>query len=146
TMWRWLAGREGLASAALVGAGAGGLALWAAATQSNLGWTLFWAVLLGLACAAVVLRHLLPGAAPADEEAVPSRATTAPAAAVDAELARRGELWAYLLFGCAAALVAAAELIYLRDIFGIRMNTVFKLYYQAWLLLGLAAGPALIWL
>jgi len=42
-----------------------------------------------------------------------------------------------------AALVLAPEIVYLRDAFGTRMNTVFKLYYQAWLLLGLAAAFAL---
>lgn len=43
--------------------------------------------------------------------------------------------------GC--ALVLAPELAYLHDAFGTRMNTIFKLYYQAWLLLGLAGAFAL---
>ncbi len=41
------------------------------------------------------------------------------------------------------ALVLTPELVYLHDAFGTRMNTVFKLYYQAWLLAGLAAAFAL---
>jgi uncharacterized membrane protein len=55
--------------------------------------------------------------------------------------------------GTAAALVAACELIFLRDVFAggangplgdaFRMNTVFKLYYQTWLIAGVASGPAL---
>jgi YYY domain-containing protein len=43
----------------------------------------------------------------------------------------------------ACALVLAPELVSLRDAFGTRMNTVFKLYYQAWLLFGLAGAWAL---
>jgi uncharacterized membrane protein len=43
--------------------------------------------------------------------------------------------------GC--ALVLAPELVYLHDAFDTRMNTVFKLYYQAWLLLGLACATGL---
>jgi YYY domain-containing protein len=43
--------------------------------------------------------------------------------------------------GC--ALVLAPELVYLHDAFGTRMNTVFKLHYQAWLLLGLAGAWAI---
>ena len=49
--------------------------------------------------------------------------------------------WAAAALGCALAL--APELVYLHDGFGTRMNTVFKLYYQAWLLIGLASAFAL---
>ncbi len=43
-----------------------------------------------------------------------------------------------ILFG--TILVLAPEFIYLKDGFGNRMNTVFKFYYQAWLLWSLAAS------
>ena len=41
------------------------------------------------------------------------------------------------------ALVMLPEVVYLRDAFVMRMNTVFKLYYPAWLLLGLASAYAI---
>jgi len=41
-------------------------------------------------------------------------------------------------------LVFAPEFVYLRDNFGTRMNTVFKFYYQAWLLFGLAASYVIV--
>ncbi len=44
----------------------------------------------------------------------------------------------FILFG--ALLVLAPEFVYLRDQFGTRMNTVFKFYYQAWILWSLAAA------
>src|SRR5262249_30024064 len=42
-----------------------------------------------------------------------------------------------LLLVCALGLLLGTELIFLRDSFGSRMNTVFKFYYHVWLLLGL---------
>lgn len=48
-----------------------------------------------------------------------------------------------LLLAAAAYLVAGAELYHLADFFGNRMNTVFKVYYQAWLLLGIVGAYGL---
>ena len=50
------------------------------------------------------------------------------------------------LFGIAAMLVMGAELFHVVDIFGgdlRRMNTIFKLYYQAWLILAVLGGFSL---
>ncbi len=49
-----------------------------------------------------------------------------------------------VIFG--ALLVLAPNFFYLRDQFGTRMNTVFKFYYQGWLLWGLAAAYGVAWL
>ncbi len=48
-----------------------------------------------------------------------------------------------LLIGLALLLTLAVEFVYLRDLFGSRMNTVFKFYYQAWVMLGIAAAYGL---
>jgi uncharacterized membrane protein len=45
----------------------------------------------------------------------------------------------------ALLLVFGAEFFFVTDVFGSRLNTVFKLYYQAWLLLGVS-GAAGVWL
>jgi uncharacterized membrane protein len=45
-----------------------------------------------------------------------------------------------LLVAIGLALVYAPEFVFLRDHFGSRMNTVFKFYYQGWLLLGIATA------
>jgi len=44
------------------------------------------------------------------------------------------------LVGLACTL--AVEWVYIRDNFGVRMNTVFKFYYQGWVLMGLASAYA----
>jgi YYY domain-containing protein len=53
---------------------------------------------------------------------------------------------AFLVLG-GTALTAFPEFFYLRDQFGWRMNTIFKFYYQAWILWSLATGisAALLW-
>lgn len=45
-----------------------------------------------------------------------------------------------LLISLGALLVIGPEFLYLRDQFGTRINTVFKFYYQAWMLWSLAAA------
>ena len=50
----------------------------------------------------------------------------------------RTAVFPLLLLAVAAYLLMGAELYYLVDLFGNRMNTVFKVYYQAWLMLALA--------
>lgn len=62
--------------------------------------------------------------------------------------ARTGEqvttLFVLLLAAIGLLLAFAPEFVFLRDNFGTRMNTVFKFYYQAWLLFGLALSYALV--
>ncbi len=58
------------------------------------------------------------------------------------EAKRPAARFAGLLAFAGAMLVLGVELFYLRDAFGTRMNTVFKLYYQAWTLQGLASAAA----
>ncbi len=51
-----------------------------------------------------------------------------------------------LLVGLGLLLTYAVEFVYIRDLFGTRMNTVFKFYYQAWVLWSLAGTWALaVW-
>jgi hypothetical protein len=49
-----------------------------------------------------------------------------------------------LLMALGSLLVLAPEFVYLRDQFGTRMNTIFKFYYQAWLLWSIAAAFAVV--
>jgi YYY domain-containing protein len=44
------------------------------------------------------------------------------------------------------ALTYSVEFFYLRDSFGVRINTVFKFYYQGWMMLGIAGAYGLWWL
>ena len=53
-----------------------------------------------------------------------------------------GTGFALLLTVSGLLLVLAPEFVFLRDVFNARSNTIFKLYYQAWLLFGVAAAWA----
>ncbi|MSQ42871.1 MAG: hypothetical protein EXR45_01480 [Chloroflexi bacterium] len=60
----------------------------------------------------------------------------------------RGLGFALAILGTAFALLAVCEVFYIRDFYGgslRRMNTVFKLYYQSWLMIGVAGGPLAYW-
>jgi YYY domain-containing protein len=54
--------------------------------------------------------------------------------------------FALLMIGTAALLTLGPEFVYLRDNFGQRINTIFKFYYQAWILFGVVALYALAYL
>lgn len=49
-------------------------------------------------------------------------------------------IFALILALIGLALPLTAEWIYLQDVFGVRMNTVFKFYFQGWVLMGLASA------
>jgi YYY domain-containing protein len=53
-----------------------------------------------------------------------------------------------LLVGTGALLTLGPEFVFLRDNFGARLNTIFKFYYQAWVMFGVAAlfGIGYLWL
>ncbi len=124
-----LGGAKGLqASQAFLGVNGAGssLGLLAAAFKRHLGspWgTLTVAAILGLAWGLL---------------------STPPHATRPRRSLRAGFPWLLVLFG--ALLVLTPNFIYLRDQFGTRMNTVFKFYYQGWLMWGLAAAYGVIWL
>jgi uncharacterized membrane protein len=56
------------------------------------------------------------------------------------------DAFVYLLVFTGLALTLVVEFLYLRDSFGVRMNTVFKFYYQAWVMLGCASAYGIWWL
>ena len=71
---------------------------------------------------------------PANPEELPSHPQPEP-----------GLTFTRLLIILGLALTFAVEFVYLRDNFGVRMNTVFKFYFQGWVCLALASAYALHW-
>ena len=56
---------------------------------------------------------------------------------------RVGHVFALALAAIAALLILGVEFVFIQDGFNSRMNSIFKLYYQSWLLLSIAGGFAL---
>ena len=56
------------------------------------------------------------------------------------------ELFILVLVGLGLLLILGPEFVFLVDLFGTRMNTVFKFHYQAWLLLALGSSVAVVWM
>jgi len=56
------------------------------------------------------------------------------------------DLFVFVLIFIGLLLTFSVEFFYLRDSFGVRMNTVFKFYYQGWMLMGIASGYSLWWI
>jgi len=59
---------------------------------------------------------------------------------------RRSYLFALMLVGLGLLLILGPELYWIRDLFAFRVNTVFKLYYQAWMLLSIGGAVGLYYL
>ncbi len=59
---------------------------------------------------------------------------------------RSSHVFVLILLALGAILVLVPDFVYLRDQFGYRINTVFKFYYQAWMLWSLAAAFAIAYL
>jgi YYY domain-containing protein len=57
---------------------------------------------------------------------------------------RNSSSFVLLMITLGALLILGPEFLYLRDNFGYRINTIFKFYYQAWIVLSLAAAYSII--
>ncbi|HEV2122915.1 MAG TPA: DUF2298 domain-containing protein, partial [Chloroflexota bacterium] len=114
----------------------GALAIALVAERLNAG-TLVLTLSLAAASGYVALRLLHPVSASGDDQpSVVARRSSRPLA------------FAFTAICLAALLLAACEVVYIRDFYGgalRRMNTVFKFYYQAWLLFALGGSAAAFW-
>jgi YYY domain-containing protein len=56
------------------------------------------------------------------------------------------DIFVFLLIFTGLALTLSVEFFYIRDSFGVRMNTVFKFYSGGWVMLGVASAYAVWWM
>ena len=99
-----------------------------------------WLMLLLSALLALVLANVgsLIQKRSTSDEPQPEIISPLPALSSDA--------FVFLLIFTGLALTLVVEFLYLRDSFGVRMNTVFKFYYQAWVMMGCASAYGVWWL
>jgi len=99
-----------------------------------------WLMLLLSALLALVLANVgsLLKKQPAMEE--PQAAEISPPSSISSDA------FVFILIFTGLALTLVVEFLYLRDSFGVRMNTVFKFYYQAWVMMGCASAYGIWWL
>lgn len=83
--------------------------------------TLLLAVVLVIVIARLLPRHI------GDESEINYTSSTA---------------FALFLIACGAGITLVPEFVYLRDNFGVRINTVFKFYYQGWVMFSIASAFA----
>ena len=115
----------------------GQLAIEVAKIRLGSPWTyLFLAALLAWVLALLAKRLSTPADLPP--------ATLPPATLQPATL--QPATFALLALLTALLLVFSVEFVYLRDTFGTRMNTVFKFYFQAWVLMAVVAAFAVVYL
>ncbi|MGQ9586270.1 MAG: DUF2298 domain-containing protein [Anaerolineae bacterium] len=114
-------GKAALVGALILTAGLGALGRWTTAL-----------ILLLLAGLALVL---LSRRAPEPPSKGPSEASGAGSS----------EGFALLLVAAGLGLTFVVEWVYLKDLFMNRMNTIFKFYFQTWVMLGIAGGFAVFW-
>ncbi len=115
-------------------------------------WTAaFLAVLVATAVGALLLTIRSAGSVDTDVEPQAEETPTPRPRRVRAPVARLQNptlhtLFILFLFALAFSLTLLTEFAFIRDNFNSRMNSVFKFYFQAWILLALASAYAAWWL
>lgn len=100
-----------------------------------------------LACTGAVLGSVFwPRNASTTEAGSEGLAGSETVAATNLTAASRNLIFVLALFFTALLLTYGVEFVFLRDTFGTRMNTVFKFYYQAWILMAVASAYALYYI
>ncbi|MEW5987562.1 MAG: DUF2298 domain-containing protein [Chloroflexota bacterium] len=98
--------------------------------------TLFLATLLGLS---VMALHYTTAETPRAQRELKDHLSVLRVSAVSTNAAGTTLPFVLLMVLTGALLTLGPEFVYLRDNFGVRLNTIFKFYYQAWVLFGVAA-------
>jgi len=95
------------------------------------------------ACASRVVRNRPPTDVEAPPPTRASREATSIAGSSVGAIAPLEAAFVFLLAFTAFLLLFGSEVVFIRDLFNNRMNTVFKLYYQAWAFLAIVVGFAI---